>query len=262
MVKKFQQEVIGLIPAAGRATRIAPLPCSKELYPIGFRPADDGRGLRPKVACHYLLEKMQLAGIARTYIVLREGKWDIPAYLSNAAILNMHLAYLVTRESSSVPYTLDLAYPFVQHALVAFGFPDILFQPHDAFAQLLTHQQKSQPDILLGLFRAHQPEKVDMVDLADDGRVRQITIKPRRTQLRDTWAIAVWTPLFTHFLHTYVAARGTSSGTQPEVFIGHVFQAAIEAKLRVEAVPVSDEPYVDIGTPEDLTNAVRRFAVR
>jgi len=144
--------------------------------------------------------------------------------------------------------------------LVAFGFPDILFQPDDAFTQLLTYQKDSQPDILLGLFPADQPEKVDMVDLDDDGRVRQIAIKPRRTQLRYTWAIAVWTPLFAQFLHDYVAARKTSPATQPEVSAGHVVQAAIEAGLRVEAVPVSDEPFVDIGTPEDLSRAVRRFA--
>lgn len=61
-----EQEVIGLLPAAGQATRIAPLPGSKELYPIGFRSVEGG-SLRPKVVCHYLLEKMRLAGIRKAY---------------------------------------------------------------------------------------------------------------------------------------------------------------------------------------------------
>jgi glucose-1-phosphate thymidylyltransferase len=47
-----EREVVGLIPAGGHAKRIAPLPCSKELYPVGFRAVDDGRSLRPKVVCH------------------------------------------------------------------------------------------------------------------------------------------------------------------------------------------------------------------
>jgi len=34
--EKVIEEVVGIIPASGRATRIAPLPCSKELYPVGF----------------------------------------------------------------------------------------------------------------------------------------------------------------------------------------------------------------------------------
>jgi hypothetical protein len=33
---KTFQEVVGLVPAGGLGTRTSPLPCSKELYPIGF----------------------------------------------------------------------------------------------------------------------------------------------------------------------------------------------------------------------------------
>ena len=67
------QEPVDLLPAAGEATRIDPLPCSKELYPIGFRSVADGQSTRPKVAAHYLLEKMRLAGIAKIYVILRPG---------------------------------------------------------------------------------------------------------------------------------------------------------------------------------------------
>jgi glucose-1-phosphate thymidylyltransferase len=89
----FKPEVIGLIPAAGLASRLSPLPCSKELFPIGFKASSRGHNLNPKVVCHYLLEKMRLAGITNAYIVIREGKWDIPAYFGDGSILDMHLAY-------------------------------------------------------------------------------------------------------------------------------------------------------------------------
>ncbi len=68
--KEFNQEIIGLFPTGGQATRIFPLPCGKELYPVGFRQVGEGRGLRPKVVCHYLLERMRLVGVAKTYIIL------------------------------------------------------------------------------------------------------------------------------------------------------------------------------------------------
>ena len=192
--EKVHREVIGLVPAGGRATRIEPLPCSKELYPIGFRPVNGG--LRPKVICHYLLEKMRVAGISKVYIVLREGKWDIPAYLGDGSPLDIHIAYLMMGLPFGVPYTLDQAYPFVRDAVVTFGFPDILFQPNDGFVKLLAYQATREADILLGLFPTDEPHKVDMVDLHDHGKVRQIVIKPRQTQLRYTWGIAVWTPAF------------------------------------------------------------------
>ena len=93
-------EVIGLIPAGGQASRIAPLPCSKELYPIGFQLTKE-QGPRPKVVSQYLLEKMSLAGISKAYLVLRPGKWDIPAYFGDGSRLNMHLAYLLFTETGS-----------------------------------------------------------------------------------------------------------------------------------------------------------------
>jgi glucose-1-phosphate thymidylyltransferase len=99
-----------------------------------------------------------------------------------------------------------------------------------------------------------------MVDSGADGKVSQIVIKPRRTQLRHTWGVALWTPVFSRFMHEYLAVAGKFGTQQPELFMGDVVQAAIGEGLRVEAVHVSDEPFLDIGTPDDLIRAVRRGA--
>ena len=249
-------ELIGLIPAGGLATRISPLPCSKELYPIGLQEFRGEQGLRPKVVCHYLLEKMKLAGVAKAYIVLREGKWDIPSYFRNGAIVDMHISYLVLSLPFGTPFTIDEAYPFVRQSVVAFGFPDMLFRPDDAFVQLRSRLDSSGASVLLGLFPAQEPNKVDMVDIKD-GRVLQIIVKPSSTNLIYTWGIALWTPVFTEFMHDFVNVRKARSATQPEINVGIVIQAAIEAGIEVEAIPVSSEPYLDIGTSEGLAIALR-----
>jgi len=254
-------EVVGLLPAAGQAARVAPLPCSKELYPIGFRSIADSESRRPKVASHYLIEKMRLAGITKVYIVLREGKWDIPTYFGNGLMLDMNLAYLMLSLPFGTPYTLDEAYPFVHRSVVAFGFPDIVFQPDDAFVRLLARQSQSKACAILGLFPTEQPQKVDMVDLGNKGRVRQIVIKPYHTHLSHTWCIALWTPVFTQFLHEYIAAHKKTATTKPEVSVGEVIQKAIESGLQVEAMPVSNKPYLDIGTAEDLVRAIKRYSI-
>ena len=49
--------------------------------------------------------------------------------------------------------------------------------------------------------------------------------------------------------------------TPSELSVGHVIQAAISDGMRTQAVNISDKPYCDIGTPEGLTQALRRFAV-
>jgi glucose-1-phosphate thymidylyltransferase len=262
-------EVIGLLPCGGMATRLSPLPLSKELYPIGFRVGLDGNP-RPKVVTHYLLEKMRHAGITKAYCILRSGKWDIPAYFGDGEMVDMHLGYLMLRSPHGVPYTLDQAYPFVNNALVALGFPDILLQPNDCYQRLINHQQRTQADVVLGLFPCDRPEKAGMVEFDAQGKILQIIEKPKQTNLRFMWGIALWTPAFTEFLHDYLInleqrlaqkmAQIPASAAAPrrEIPIGDVIQAAIAAGLPVEAESFTNGTYLDIGTPEDLFLAVRQ----
>ncbi len=251
-----EPEIIGLLPAAGLANRIAPLPCSKELFPIGFQKIADLEGERPKAVCHYLLESLRQAGVRKTFIILRDGKWDIPSFLGDGRSLDMQLAYLMMNLPYGAPYTLDQAYPFVQKALIAVGFPDIIFQPTDAFARLGQCQKETDADLVLGLFPVDQPHKMDMVDLDENGRVQQIVIKPKQTTLAYTWFIAVWTPKFTHFMHNFLQKHLTDANLAKELYLGDVIQAALDAAFYVESVLFQDGRYIDIGTPEDLMKAV------
>ncbi len=252
-----QPDIIALLPAGGQATRLSPLPLSKELYPVGFRATDSG--LKPKVVAHYLLEKMRRSGITKAFFILRPGKWDIPAYFGDGAMLDLPIGYLTVHVPHGVPYTLNQAYPFVQNALVAIGFPDILFEPADAYAHLIVRQSRSQADVVLGLFPTEHYWKAGMVDFDDSGRVRQIIEKPkmselpRNFELKYMWAIALWTPRFTQFLHDYLAAIPNPA---QEIPIGDVIQASIQSGLQVEAVPFPNGSYLDVGTPADLMTAI------
>jgi glucose-1-phosphate thymidylyltransferase len=264
--KKAPGEVVGLVPAGGKALRMAPLPCSKELYPVGFHPIGSDRSLRPKVAAQYLLEKFKFANINKAYIILRNGKWDIPAYFGDGEMLNMHFAYLMMNAPFGVPYTLDQAYPFVENSIVALGFPDILFQPEDAFVKLLAKLDESQADIVLGVFPAPNPHKTDMVELGPNGQIRSITIKPVRTKLVYAWELAVWRPKFTRFMHDYILPKrtidynnecSTTPDIQQELYVGDIIQEALVANLKVEGVIFKDGSCLDIGTPEDMRKAVQ-----
>jgi glucose-1-phosphate thymidylyltransferase len=250
------REIVGVIPAAGIGSRIGMLPCSKEIYPIGFDPCREGR---PKVVGHYLLEKMHAAGIHKTYIVLKAGKWDIPAYFTSGRIPGMHLAYLVLDASGSVPFTIDQAYPFIHEHIVALGFPDIYFEPDDGYVKVIERLKTASSDVVLGLFPADRHEKVDMIDIDAQGKIKNIIIKPQKTNLRYTWGIAAWNPVFTEFMHRAVMGRETSCEHRRELFVGDVVRAAIDEGLKVDAVNVSDRPYLDIGTPDDLFRAAKRL---
>ena len=260
-----RRDIIGLIPAAGQATRLQPLQCSKEIFPIGFHSKIHKLRQRPKAVCCYLIERMRHVGASKAFIVLRKGKWDIPEYLGDGKIMDMHLAYLIMDLPYGVPYTLDQAFPFIQDSMIVFGFPDIIYQPKDAFIKLLKKQEETGAEIVLGLFPAHQPRKMDMVDVATNGHVRRIVIKPKRTDLFYTWIIAIWTPSFTRFMHDYLTVRelknsqeksSSKNSSLKEIFVGDIIQIGIEKGMRLDTVLFPDGTYLDIGTPEDLEKAI------
>jgi glucose-1-phosphate thymidylyltransferase len=251
-------DVLGLIPAAGRAERLGRLPCSKELLPIGFRETPNGPA--PKVACHYLLERFRAAGIRRAFLVLHESKWDVARYFGTGEMADVSLAYLSIPGSRSVPETLSYAAPWVGDSIVALGFPDCLFEPADAYARLLERQAATGADLVLGLFPTERCQTTDMVECAPDGRVRRTEVRPEVTALRYNWLLAVWGPAFTRFLCEAVSAVPASVETD-ELQIGAVVRAALEAGLHVQGVEIPDGWYRDIGTPGDLAAAMREARI-
>jgi glucose-1-phosphate thymidylyltransferase len=262
--KRFKN-LIGLLPAGGEASRVYPLPCSKEIFPIGFYSAEKNKNVPPQVISQYLLEKMRRADVKKAFFILRKGKWDIPAYFGDGKMLDMHIGYLIMDQPFGVPFTVDQAYPFSKNAKITFGFPDIIFEPEDAFIQLLSKQQQTSADIVLGLFEAQNPQKMDMVELDHRGNICSIDIKPDSTKLRYTWIIAVWTPRFTEFMHQFVlkykkghAAQTDSNPKPTEIFVGDVIQAAVNTDINIESVIFANSQYIDIGTPGDLAKAVHR----
>ena len=256
--------IIGVVPAAGRGTRISPLPGSKELFPIGIQEKYDQP--RPKVVSQYLLEQMVRADIKRCFIVLGSGKWDIPAYFGRGETIGIDLAYSVIRDSAGTPFTVDSVFSFVSDKIVALGLPDILFETDNVYCRLVTAFQSNPCDVMLGLFPADQPELVDMVAFANDGSVERIDIKPMHTSLTCTWGVALWATTFTRFMHDWLSSVGRDSlggrHGYGELFVGDVIQAAIDAGLKVSSTVVSEKPYLDIGTPHNLIRAINEHTPR
>lgn len=183
-------------------------------------------------------------------------------------MLGMSLAYVVIEDSSGPPDTIDRAYPFVKDKIVAFGFPDIFLRPKDVFAKLLGRLDCSGSDVVLALFPAHDAKAMDMIDIDEALRVRAIHLKPKTSHLRYAWLCAVWTPVFTEFLHQFLrqVKQGEKAGVvgnrridaQGDIPVGVVLKEAVKAKLKVEGVTFPAGRYIDIGTPQAFS-MIRRF---
>jgi glucose-1-phosphate thymidylyltransferase len=264
-----RSEIVGLIPAAGFANRISPIPCSKEIYPVGFYKADDQINFRPRVISAYLFDRMRDAGAEKCFMIIRKGKWDIPQYYGTGEDIGLPISFVVSEPTKGASFTIDKAYPFIKNKRIFFGFPDIYFEPKDAYLKLLNRLAETESDVVLGLFHAENPQKVDMVDVDSNGRILEITIKPEVTGLTFTWIIAVWNPEFTEFLHSSlnrnelcesIHKSNDNRATVKEMHLGHIFQNAIDNGLTINSILFENHRYLDIGTPDDLIKAVDQFS--
>lgn len=267
-VGKAARRLVGLIPAAGRGTRLAPLPFSKELVPVGFQHASEGADRKPKPVSQYLLERMRLAGAQQVFFITRPGKGDIADYYGDGSRLGMDFAYLQARLPWGPPFSLSQAVPFIGDADVVFGFPDILIDPVDSFTPLLARQAETGADVVLGLFDATAREPGDVITLDEaSGRVLGLETKEERPNRPDhytCWMFAVWNGRFSAFLREecerlaeVARARiaADPAGKAPEWPVGAVISAAIRAGLHVNSVYFPQGRFLDIGEPAGITAA-------
>jgi glucose-1-phosphate thymidylyltransferase len=262
---KADISIAAVVPAAGHASRIQPLPCSKEIYPIGYQLNRETGISEPVVVASNLLLHLSEAGVKETYFIIRSGKWDIPRYFGNGSKQRgLHIAYIVTEPTPGTPFTVDQVYPFVRNKIILFGFPDIIIKVHNPFTALLKKLDTTGSDIVLGLFDTDQPGKADMVETDDQGRLMNIVIKPEKTGLKRTWLMGVWKPSFTDFLHHVVARQNNNTPeTEPyteirkEIYMGDIIREATHKGFIVDTVHFPDAEFLDIGTRSDLEKLFR-----
>lgn len=253
--------LIGLIPAAGKGTRLHPLPFSKELYPIGYHEVvvDGEKKLRPKVVSQYLVNHMTRMGVEKIIITLGPGKSDIMDYYGSGRTTGVPIVYNFQSVARGMPYALDLSFPWLKaDDVVVFGMSDTIIEPENSFVDLKIGFEQKKPDLLLGLFPTNNPKKFGMVDFDPKTSVVKTTIdKPQNSKLTHMWGCCLWNYRFAEFMHEYLQSYLPKEGK--EVVFGDVINLAIEKKLNVYAQTVNEGRYIDIGTIEDLDQALKQF---
>jgi len=224
----------GIVPAAGRGTRLQPLAFSKELLPLGSR-VDNGIE-RPCAVSEYLLERMILGGAERICIVISPDKSDILRYFGDC-YGSAHIVYAVQPRPSGLCDAVFRAHPLMTDSEpVIVGLPDTIWFPDTALAAL--------PDDVLSflLFPVERPEFFDAVVLDGAGRVAAIEVKRPDASSRWIWgAFKIPGHVFPAFRRLWVAR-----GCVDEYFgtLVNAYLAEGGAALGVKA----GAAYVDVGT--------------
>lgn len=237
------EELVGLIPAAGKGIRLG-LPYPKELYPII-------RDNRYKPVAQFVLENMIASGVRHVVFVINETKHQLIGFFGSGSRFGCQISYVVQEQrgeengspSPGLAHALDSAYHLTRGKTVLFGMADTLMTPPDVFHHILVGATL-QDDVLLGLYSTDRPQKFGMVQLGADQRAVQIVDKPEQTDLEYMWGCIIWRSRFTEHLHTCVQQRRITDFAQ-------VMNAAIQAGLVFRGIHI-DGTYADLGTYEEI----------
>jgi glucose-1-phosphate thymidylyltransferase len=223
----------GIVPAAGRGTRIQPLAFSKELLPVGSR-VDNGVE-RPCAVSEYLIERMILGGCERICFVISPGKSDILEYFGDA-YGGAKIAYVVQNRPAGLCDAIFRAHcVLAPNEPVVVGLPDTIWFPKHALAEL--------PDDILSflLFPVEQPQFFDAVVLDGDA-VREIQVKKPNAGSNWIWgAFKMPGAVFTELCNLWYARQ-----CEDEYF-GTLINAWLSDGGSAVGVMAGTD-YVDIGT--------------
>lgn len=164
--------IVGLIPAAGYATRLAG-------SVSGSKEVQDVRG-RPVMA--YLIDRLRLGGASRLVVSVRPDKEDVIALASGSG------AEVVTGHPGSLGASLLLAARDLRPDDIAlFGFPDTVWSPAGGFRPLVALVRGGEP-LALGIFESPHPERSDVCTIDADGRLRRLDSRPEVPTSSLIWA--------------------------------------------------------------------------
>ncbi len=218
-IEPYSRRLVGVVPAAGYATRLQPLAGSKETYPIAGRPVMD-----------YLIERMQRAGCTDIRVVTRPEKADVIAHAEKR-----NLTVVLTYPASVSESVLAGLTGTHDDDLVLLGFPDTTWEPPDGFVRLLAALEGFE--VALGLFQGREPQRSDVVEFTGLGVVTSVKVKPQQPASSWIWGCAV-------------ACRRALNALAEDPEPGAVFDSMCR-RGKVVGVALSGS-FVDIGTPEIL----------
>jgi glucose-1-phosphate thymidylyltransferase len=237
----------GIIPAAGKGSRIQPLAFSKELLPVGG--SFEGE-LRPRAVSDYLMERFALAGTTRICFVISPEKADILQYYGGAA-WSASICYAVQPKPQGLCDAIFQALLVIDPAApVVVGLPDTIWFPEDA----LRHLPDDRFSFLL--FPVERPQLFDSVECDEHGRVTAVRVKRPDYTSNWIWGAFKMPGRTLHELYRLWIERG-----RQDEYIGTLVNAWIE--LGGEAYGVrAGETYFDVGTMDGYVEAMRILADR
>lgn len=239
---KISRKIYGVLPMAGKGSRIQPIGFPKELYPVVY-------GRRHFAVSEFSVHSMLLAGVDEIKLVVNPTKMEIAKYYSSFNHGSLVGVYFF--DSPSLPesclFPIDGMH---DDDICLFGLPDTIFAPSDGY-QKVREALENGADMCLGLFEVEDGSKFDSVKLDENNTVLRVKVKQSPPLSNFIWGIWGAKVSFLKELRDVIKRQKKAK----EKLLGVGFDTLLKKKKYVcKGVHIGNQ-YFDIGTIDAVINA-------
>lgn len=232
----------GLIPAAGRGTRLEPMTLAipKELLIVGNT-----------AIIEYVITAMKAVGITDITIIVGWRKHAILDYLGSGERLGVKLSYVVQDNRDGLAKAVLAGEHLSDHEPFLVVLGDNFFYPPTFLKEILTFHTKKKAEATIGVAQVSDPTRHGMIKPGADDRISDLVEKPTRQNSPSTLGcigIYVFSPAI------FQAIRKTKPGVNKEYQLTDAIKIMIDQGHTVCYKEIQGR-HIDIGTIADLNEA-------
>ena len=232
----------GVIPAAGRGTRLEPvtLAIPKELLLVG-----------EKAIIEYVIEAMKSVGVKDITIVVGWRKHAILDYLGSGERLGVNLTYVVQDERTGLAKAVLSAERVIgdEPFLVILG--DDFFYPRTFLTEILAFHTEKKADVTVGVADIEDTTRHGIIKPGPDNRILGMVEKPQPKDAPSKLGI-IGVYLFSSYI--FDAIRRIKPGVNNEYQLTDAIQMLIDTHHHVYYTKINGT-HIDVGTLTDLNKA-------
>ena len=159
----------GLIPAAGRGTRLEPMTLAipKELLMVG-----------DKAVIEYVIDAMKIVGITEITIVVGWRKHAILDYLGSGERLGVKLTYVVQDKRDGLAKAVGAGEHINENDPFLVVLGDNFFYPKTFLENIIAFHQEKNADATIGVGKIEDPTRHGIIKPGRDNRIIDIVEKP------------------------------------------------------------------------------------
>lgn len=227
----------GLIPAAGRGTRLGPFTNAipKELLPVG-----------DKAVIEHVVEAMRLAGITDIVIVVSPHKHGISDYLGSGQKFGVNLTYVVQDEPLGLANAV-LAGEHVIDDRFAVVLGDNFIHPKSFLQELISYHVKKEADATVGVGEVNDVTRHGIIRSEGD-RIVDMVEKPAPDKAPSNLGAV---GMYVFETSIFNAINETKPGFKGEYQLTDSLKVAIQNGKKVFCRKLNGV-HIDVGTPRDL----------